>query len=262
MSPLLKRPHRLCAGLAPLLLATGTFALPQVAHAAGYQIYSPYVEFGENEIEARSYVNQDGNPAIDGTGALKISIGRGMTQFWATEFYFAKLERDASGNTHPDAIEWENRFQLTPQGKYWADFGLLVETEVPAQASHPYEFKVGPLIAKSFGRTVATVNLFFEREFGPHADSETEFSYAANLRYRLNPHFEPAIEVYGSPGDIGEFEPKAEQRHQIGPGFYGEFRLADNSPSKIKYSAAALHGITGTGSPDWTFVLRLEYEFF
>lgn len=257
MLSFLKRFGRLCAGIA---LLTGSLAMPHVAQAASYQIYSPYVEYGENEIEARGYINQDDDRAVDGTGKLKLSIGRGLTQFWASELYFAKFEREASGNTHLEAVEWENRFQLTPQGKYWADLGLLVETEFATQAGHSHEFKVGPLMAKSFGRTVATVNLFLEREFGPHAGSDTEFSYAANLRYRLNPHFEPAIEIYGSPGDIGEFAPKGEQRHQIGPGFYGQFRLA--GPGKIKYSAAALHGITSAGSPDWTFVLRLEYEFF
>lgn len=248
------------AGLIPLMLLAGGLAVLPRSALAGYQIYSPHVELGEIEVEARGFYNQDDNAAVDGTGELKLSAGYGFTHFWASELYFAKFKREANGNTRLKAVEWENRFQLTPQGKYWADLGLLVETEFATESGHPHEFKVGPLVEKSFGRTVATVNLFVEREFGPHAGSETEFGYAARLRYRLNPYFEPAIEAYGSPGDIGEFAPKGEQRHQIGPAFYGQAYFGRGS-RKFKYSAAALYGITDAGSPNWTFVVRFEYEF-
>jgi hypothetical protein len=244
-----------------LVLMPAAWALLSPAAHAGYQIYSPHVEFGETEFEARGYYNRDDSPLVDGTGAFKFSVGHSFTRFWASEFYLAEFEREPSGNTHLEAVEWENRFQLTPRGKYWADFGLLVEGEFATEGGHPNEFKIGPLIEKSFGRTVVTANLFLEREFGSHADDETEFGYAARIRYRLNRHFEPAIEAYGSPGDLGSFLPKGRQRHQIGPGFYGEM-FVGKGDKKIKYSAAALYGITDAGSPNWTFVVRLEYEFY
>lgn len=237
---------------------TGLALLPSTAQAAEYKIYSPYVVLGENELEARAYYNQDDLNAVDGTGAYKFAFGHAFTDFWATEIY-AELEHE-SGETEFEAVEWENRFQLTPQGKYWADFGLLAEAEFATESGHPHELKFGPVIEKAFGRTVATVNLFVEREFGPHAEDETELAYAARIRYRLDPRFEPSLEIYGSPGDISGFEPGDEQRHQIGPGFYGQTHLAGSQ--KIKYSAAALYGITDAGSPNWTFVVRLEYEFY
>ncbi|HET7587899.1 MAG TPA: hypothetical protein VFL45_07475 [Gammaproteobacteria bacterium] len=245
--------------LLPLALITaGLAALPSAAQAAEYKVYSPYVVLGESEIEARTYFNQDDLNAVDGTGALKLAYGHAFTDFWATEIY-AEVEHE-EGETEIEAIEWENRFQLTPQGKYWADVGLLAEAEFATESGHPHELKFGPLIEKSFGRMVATVNLYVEREIGPNAEDETELGYAARLRYRLNPQFEPSLEIYGSPGEVGEFAPKGQQRHQIGPGFYGQVHLS--GARKIKYSAAVLYGITDTGSPNWTYVVRFEYEFF
>ncbi|HET7569863.1 MAG TPA: hypothetical protein VFK96_04670 [Gammaproteobacteria bacterium] len=255
------RRHSYRAAGAALVLLTGSLALVPQAAYAGYNIYSPHVELGETEVEARGYFNQDNLPGVDGTGAFKFAIGHSFTSFWASELYLGEFEREASGNTHLESVEWENRFQLTPQGKYWADFGLLAEFEFATEGGHPNELKIGPLIEKSFGRTVATVNLYLERKVGAYADSGTEFGYAARVRYRLNPYFEPAIEAYGSPGEFGDFLPKGEQRHQIGPGFYGQAYVGSGG-QKIKYSAAALYGITDVGSPNWTFVVRMEYEFY
>jgi hypothetical protein len=253
------RPRLFRVRLIPFaLLASSWGALPQIAHA-GYSIHSPHVELGENALEAQAYYNQDNNAAVDGSGEYKFSFEHGFTTFWVSEIE-AKFAYANGSGSELKALEWENKFQLTPQGKYWADFGLLAEAEFSVQGD-AHEFEFGPLIGKSFGRTEVTVNLFLEREFGPDAGAETEFSYRARLRYRLSPHFEPAIEAYGSPGDIGNFEPGDEQRHQLGPAFYGQAPLG-GSGQKIEYSAAALAGLTGAGSPDWTFVLRTEYDFF
>lgn len=246
------------ATVALALIAATLLSLAPAAQAAEYKIYSPYVVLGENELEARAYVNQDDNDEVDGSGAYKFAFGHAFTDYWASEIY-GEFEHE-DGETEFESVEWENRFQLTPQGKYWADFGLLAEAEFATESNHPHELKVGPMIEKSFGTTVATVNLFLEREFGPNSDNETEFGYAARLRWRLDPRFEPSIEIYGSPGDIGEFAPRGEQRHQIGPGFYGQMPLGDGQ--KLKYSAAVLRGLTDTGSPNWTAVVRFEYEFY
>lgn len=246
-------------GTACLALLAGLPAVPQTAAAAEYKVYSPHVEQGETEIEARSYYNIDDNSQVDGARAYKLSVGHAFTNFWASEVY-ANFGRPGDGSTQLEAVEWENIFQLTPQGKYWADFGLRAEGEFPTQNGNPYELKIGPLIEKAFGRTVATVNLFAERQFGSNASNDTEFGYAARVRYRLNSFFEPALEAYGSPGFIEDIAPGDEQRHQIGPGFYGEKHLG-MSGQAIKYSAAALRGITNAGSPDWTLIARFEYEF-
>lgn len=242
--------------IAQALTTIGLIALPSAAYA-GHKIYSPDVEQGETELEFRGHNNQDNDNAVDGTGEYLFGVGHGFTPFWFSELY-AVFEYE-HGDHDIEAVEWENIFQLTQTGKYWADFGLLTELEFSVQGS-AHEFKIGPLIEKSFGRWVATVNLFLAHEFGQSSGDETELEYSARLLYELNEYFEPAIEIYGSPGPIGDFESGDEQKHQIGPAFYGEIPLG-NDDGEIEYSGAALAGITDKGSPDWTFVLRTEYAF-
>lgn len=240
-------------------IATLTW-LPPIAQAQTYKLYSPSVEQGVSEVEARLFLNEDENEAVDSTSGLKVTYGYGLTDFWKTEIY-AEIATEA-GNTELEAIAWENIFELTEAGESWAAIGLLAEVELAAEEGHPNAFKIGPLIEKSFGQVDATVNLFLEREFGSHASDETEFSYAARLLWDLNEHFKPAIEVYGAPGPVDDFEPTDEQRHQIGPAVYGEAELELFGLHAIEYSAAALHGLTNTGSPDWTFVFRVGTEIF
>lgn len=243
--------------LVVFVIVVGGCLMPLVAHA-GYKIYSPEVESGETELEFRGYYNQDDTSAADDSGAYVFGAGHALTSFWFSEIY-AEFEYSDGEGTELEAIEWENRFQLTEEEETWASFGLLTEVAFSVHGE-PHEFKIGPLIEKSFGRTVATVNLFLEREFGSDASDETEFSYAARLLYHLTPQFSPAIEIYGSPGPVDDFEPSDEQRHQIGPAVYGGIPVGDGD-EQIEYSAAALAGLTDEGSPDWTFVLRFEYAF-
>ena len=49
------------AGAVCLVLLTGLAVDAQTVAAAEYKVYSPYVEKGETEIEARSYYNIDDN---------------------------------------------------------------------------------------------------------------------------------------------------------------------------------------------------------
>lgn len=243
---------------AGLLLLASLACLPSLAQAATYKVYSPRVVYGETELEARAFLNQDEFDAVDRTGALKLAYGYAFTKNWKTEVY-GEIEYN-DGVAEFEALEWENILQLTPQGKYWVDLGLLAELEVAVEADHPHGLKVGPIIEKSFGKTVATVNLTLEREFGPNHSEVTDFAYAARLRWRMGPGFEPAIEAYGSRGILDGFKLDQVQRHQAGPAFYGQLDLGN--ASKIVYSAAALRGLTDSDSPDWTYVLRFEYEYF
>jgi hypothetical protein len=245
------------AGVVSLALLAGLVAIPQIA-AAKYSIHSPHVERGETAaaIEVKSWYNVPHHGKINGTREYKVSVEHAFTSFWKSELE-GKFERKSDDGAGYGKVEWSNTFQLTPQGQYWADFGLRAKAEFSTKSGSPYELEFGPLIQKTFGRTVATVNLFAERELGSNASDDTECSYAAQVRYRLSPFFEPAVDAFGSPGNFEGFAPSREQSHQIGPGFYGETRLGDG---KFKYSALVLRGITAPGSPEWTFVAQLEYE--
>jgi hypothetical protein len=224
---------------------------------AGYEVHSPYVHAGKTEfkVEGETY-RYDPDP-IGATYVLKLELKHGFTEFWASE---AEVERETRGDERADELKWKNIFQLTPRGRYWADFGVLAEGKFPTESHSPNEVEVGPLAVKTVGRTTIAVNLLLKREIGADASGGTKFDYAARIVYHLSPFFEPALEAYGSPGELGDFLPRREQRHQFGPGFYGEIPVGREA-GKIKYSAAALRSLTDAGSARWTYVLKVEYEF-
>jgi len=236
----------------------GLFAAsqPQYAEAAPFKVYSPRVVKGENEIEYRGYHDTDKNDALDAGEAHNFAIGRGFTDYWFSELYSVYAKDPGTSFKH-ESFEWENLFQLSEQGKYWADFGLLTEYESTDHG--PNEIAVGPIIEKTVDRWVGTVNLFLERQVGSDAESGTTFAYAARLKYLLHPQFEPAVEFFGQPGRINRFGSFNRQEHWAGPAFYGQIGLGGTS--KLLYSAAYLLGETSQSS-DNRAILRLEYEFF
>ena len=229
---------------------------PQYAEAAPFKIYSPRVVKGENEIEYRGFHDFDKDDAIDGGEKQAFAIGRGFTDYWFSELYTIYAKEPGASLKH-DALEWENLFQLSEPGKYWADFGLLTEYELTDHG--PNEIAIAPIIEKTIDRWVGTVNLFLERQVGSEAKSGTTFAYAARLKYLLHPQFEPAVEFFGEPGRINRFGPSNGQEHWAGPAFYGQVSLGGTS--KLLYSAAVLFGETSASS-DNRAILRLEYEFF
>lgn len=241
------------AALTALLSA----AAPAPAEAAPFKVYSPGVVKGETEIEYRGFRDFDGDDSRDGAEKHKLGVGHGFTDFWFSEIYSA-YEKEPGGSYDHEAIEWENRFQLTEQGQYWADFGLLVEYEATPHGN-PDEFAIAPIIEKTMDRWVGTVNLFFEREVGSGGEDGTTFAYAARLKYLLDSRFEPAIEVFGEPGKFNHWGSFNEQEHWAGPAVYGSIGLGGSR--KLVYSAAYLFGETSVSS-DNRAILRLEYEFF
>lgn len=248
-----------------IALTAGALAVPASGLAAesfdGFQIYSPTIVKGETELEFREFYFADNRRAVDETNSGRIGIGHAFTDYWATEVY--GVYESVPGESPEYEIEWENRFQLTPQGKYWADVGALVELERanPDEGDEPFGVRYGLLLEKQVSRWVGTANLLLENQFGPNAEDETEFQYVARLKYRLSQRFEPDIEFFGAPGEIGGegFEDSDEQQHQAGPGFAGKAALGGTAA--LKYSAALLFGLT-QASPDVTPVVRMEYEFY
>jgi hypothetical protein len=249
--------HAVTALGAAAIAATLAVSIPQSSEAAPFKVYSPRVVKGETEIEYRGFRDFDGDDARDGAEKHKLGVGHGFTDFWFSEIYSA-YEKEPGGSYEHEAIEWENRFQLSEQGQYWADFGLLVEYEATPHGN-PDELVIAPIIEKTVDRWVGTVNLFFEREVGGGRKPGTVFAYAARLKYLLNPLFEPAIEAFGEPGRFNHFGSFNGQEHWIGPAAYGRYGLGQGK--SLLYSGALLFGETSVSS-DNRAVLRLEYEFF
>jgi hypothetical protein len=242
-----------------LLIAAVAFAAHLgSADAAPFKVFSPIVEEGVTEIEYRGFRDFDQREELDRSQTQKIDVGRGFTDYWFSEFE-GTFEKAGSESMKLDSVASENVFQLTPQGQYWADFGLFAEYEVGTHGSSPNEISIGPLVQKEFSpRLSATLNAFFEWQTGPNAVTGTTFSYAARVKYNVNRYFEPAIEAFGEPGRIGRLPSWSQQEHWIGPAVYG--KLGFGPGGSLSYRLAALFGVSDAAS-DTRAVFQLEYEF-
>lgn len=237
----------LALGLAVSVLA------PQTARA-DHKVYSPIVEGGETEIEFRGHHDFDGNGAIDGGEKWKFTVGHGFTNRWFSEAVF-EWEKAPGAQREFAAVEWENVIQLTEQGRYWADWGVLAEY-ASERGSGPDKIELGALMAKEFGRRLMNLNLIFEKEVGSGASSDVEVEYAWDYRWRGNPKFEFGLQGYGELGELGDFEFDSE--HLVGPAFYG--KIPGKNRTAWKYDAALLLGLTDQ-SPDATLRFQVEFEF-
>lgn len=242
-----------------LALTLAALSAPNDAYA-GFKVYTPYVEYHEFEIEYRPSITVDGDASKDNEQKHLVGLGYGVTEWWFTEVY-AEWEREAGPgeDTVFEAFEWENRFQLTNPGENWADAGLLVEYERTDSGSSPDKIEVGLLLAKELGQFDAAFNLIIEKEVGTNASDDYELAQAFQLKYRLDPAFEPGIELYSEFGAIDDMHDFDEQEHFIGPVVEGKLPLGDTG-AKLKYNVGYMFGLTDE-TPDGAVKAIIELEF-
>ena len=240
---------------APILVA-GALLTPLCALAgpADY-VYTPTVEYGEKEIDFKFGTARESGEPNDSAGS--IGFGYGATEWWFTELY-VKGKRENDEGTKYDAIEWENKFQLTETGKYPVDAGLLVEIERPKDHSEGWEVKSGGLFQTEFGKLQLNANLLFERQFQAESSNATEFLYQWQAKYRWLPQFEYGLQAFGDMGDWNHWESHDETSQRLGPAVFGKLPLGIHQA--IRYNAAWLAGIS-SAAPDNTFRMQIEYEF-
>jgi len=245
--PANRRPtvYRLAAGL----LALGSAVAAVTARAGDFIVYSPYVTQGRSELEFRGSRFQDSDPAVSGSGSYAFSFAHGVTNWWKPEVYFAEYDREPGGSTKLSGYEFENTFQLAPQGKYWADPGFLFSYEHVKAAGEPNVVEFGPLLEKRSGRFDHRLNFIWEKQVGGGASSKYEFRAAYAVDYRVRTAFRPGLEAYYRPDDDAS---------HLGPVVNGE--IYDTSGHEFGYSVGVLFGTTSS-SPNETYVARLEYEF-
>ncbi len=225
-----------------------------VAHAdPDDYVATPAVEYGEREIELRlgTAAASDANRHA----AASLAFGYGVTPWWFTEIY-GKWNR--GGATRFDAFEWENRFQLTEPGQYFADLDLLVEIERPRNRADGDELRLGPLLQKDFGTMQANVNVLLERHYRSAAPEVTELGYQWQLKYRWRPAFEFGAQGLGEVGQWNDWATGHEQQHVVGPAIFGKFNLGGRQA--LKYDAALLFKASGA-APARTLRAQLEYAF-
>lgn len=219
-------------------------------------VYTPTVTEGEREIDFKigSAKARDGTR----TSATSLGLGYGVNAFWFTEVY-AKGKRQSPDGWHYDALEWENKFQLTETGQYPVDVGFLVEIERPQDRSEGYELRFGPLFQKELTQSVvANLNVLFGKNYRTATPAPMELGYQWQLKYRWKPELEVGAQGFGRLGSIKDGFPGDQQEHKLGPAVFGKIRVDDHSA--LKYNAAWLFG-TNHDTPRNTLRLQVEYEF-
>jgi len=247
-----RRAHRVAAalpGVAFVALAALAAAARRV-RADDFIVYSPYVTAAQSEIELRGYRASDPRAALGGASAAELSIAYGVNGWWKPELYLLRYQLSPGAGASLQGYEFENTFQLTPPGKYPADFGFLAAYEHNTAANTPDAIEFGPLIETRQGRLAHTVNLIWEKQVGAGAGGRYELRYSYSGSYVVSQAFRPGLEAYGRPAD---------HAYQAGPVVAGEWHppgtLAD-----CEYRLGVVFGLNAA-APRQTWLAQLEYEF-
>ncbi len=234
--------------LLKIILATLLLSYSMMVFSDGNSIGKvehPYIQMQEKEITFSSFYQNDSDPKRDNILKHKLGFGWALSERW-----FAEI--NISGKKQPDesltesSYEVELKHQLTEQGEYSADYGLLMGYENNDDINIEEVF-VGLITEKQWGKWVGTTNITGIYEWGSDITNEFETRFAAQARYRYKASLEPAIELYS-----GEFN------KGIGPVLTGFKRIAPGK--KLFWEFGVIIGID-KDSPDQTYRALLEYEF-
>lgn len=242
---------------AALAAAAALLCLQNAIAGPSDYVYEPKVEYGEKEIDFK-YGYSDGRVADDKLrAATSIGFGYGATEHWFTEFY-VKGEQTVDRGMRYEALEWENKFQLTETGKYPVDVGFIAEIERPRDRNEGWEVKVGPLFQTEFGKLQANANALFTRNYDATVPGTTQFGYQVQLKYRWKPEFEFGLQGFGDMGDWDHWATASQRSERFGPAVFGKIPLGGRQA--LRYNTAFLFG-TSSYAPKRTFRLQAEYEF-
>ena len=230
--------------IAPLLIFSYTSALLADGNSIN-KVEHPYVQSQEKEISFSSFYQEDKNKKNDHVTKHKLSAGRAFSDNWFGEVAISGKKNPNQSFT-TSSYELEAKYQITEQGEYSADYGLLFEYENKHDTDIE-EVSVSLLAERQWGKWIGTANLAGIYEWGNDINNEFETTIAAQARYRYKPELEPAIELYSG-----------ERNKGIGPILTGTKRLAPGK--KLLWEFGVIFGMDKDSS-DQTYRALLEYEF-
>jgi len=214
--------------------------LPSLSFADGGvvdKVYHPYVQPLETEIEWRMI-------SADDEQLYRLGLGKSLSDRLFVEVYL--IAKDEQNHLALEAFEIEAKIQLTEQGEYDVDWGLLFELE-KEQHDDTWEASSGVLMEKEWGKWTGTANAHIIYEWGNEVDDELESLLALQARYRYSRAIEPAIEFYS--GENGQ---------AMGPVILGDIRL--DHANKLHWEAGSIFRL-GDKGPSNTWRFLMEYEF-
>tara|TARA_R110001606_G_scaffold399222_2_gene582492 strand:- start:153753 stop:154442 length:690 start_codon:yes stop_codon:yes gene_type:complete len=213
-------------------------SLASVVNADGLMIdkvYHPYVQQLEREIEWRMI-------SADGEQKHRLGLGKSVSDRLFVEGYLIVSNKETS----IDAYEAEAKWQLTEQGEYAVDWGVIFELEKDRYDNN-WELASGLLMEKEWGSWTGSANLWAIYEWGDTIKSELESALALQARYRYSRYFEPALEFYSGQNTRG-----------LGPAIMGDVKFS--AGKKLHWEVGSIIGLDST-TPDNTWRLLTEFEF-
>lgn len=220
--------------------------MPPIAVADGVvvtKIYDPYVQPLETEIEWR-FIGQ-AQDTIPDVQRHYLGFGRSLSDRWAVEIY-AIAQKSLGENLSVDTYELEAKWQLTEQGEFAVDWGLLFELEREIE-ENAWEASAQLLASRDFGKASVIANFGVGYEWGERIQNEIETTLRVQTRYRLNEKFEPGLELH-----VGQ------DTTAIGPLLSGLVRVSRGR--KLRWELGLFAGVSDS-SPDHILKANLEFEF-
>jgi hypothetical protein len=249
--------YRRTTALLALGVTLATLGFSATAHADDegpaeiineYTLYSPYVVQGQSEVELRAAEFRDDSLVLNDTRGYVVSIAHSFTDWWQPEIYLGKYQTLPRNPNRFVGNEFENLFQLTETGKYWADVGFLASYEFASNRGEPNALEFGPLLARQDGQWFQRLNLIWEKQIGAGAGRNYEFRANYGLDWQWRPTLAPGVQLYLRP---------SQNVYQAGPALSGEWHVG---MSELEYSLAVVLSVN-QNAPDRTLILNLEYEF-
>lgn len=204
-----------------ILAVAGMFLSISHPAFANKTVDAPYVDKGAAYVEWKGGYDIDNDDEISGGWAQELNIGYGVTDYWNVEIGGA-VEHDGAdkGNTDFTGVTIDNRFELTPPGEYFVDFGVSVAYGIAAQDDAADSIEGKLLFAKEIGGFSNLANIIIGREVGENSYDKTVYGLALGSSYPINNTWSTGLEWYS---DFGSFDGGwSDQSHQIGPALYGE----------------------------------------
>lgn len=224
-----------------------------VTSAHALDVDTPYVEQGMLEVEMQNRFDFDHRTAEDRFRQHKLGIGYGFTSWWAAELE-GEWEKEASHGYSYNATEIENVFQFTEQGEYFLDAGAKLAYEWSHEQNHADKVEAALILAKPVGRFTHVANIGLEQEVGDHKNRNPEGDIKWMTQYNYMPLLNPGFEYYGELGEVSDMPDWNDQKHRLGPVFYGKLGHG------IKYELGWLFGLS-KATEDHALKFNIEYEF-
>lgn len=224
-------------------------AAAEAANPAAY-IFSPQVEAGMREIDSKAGLARDRQGRSYWAASLGLEYG--FTDWWAAEATL-NFGRAVGEQSAVDSLEWENRFQLTPNdGGPWV-IGLLFEVERARERGEGWELRYGPLLQRRWGEQQLNLNLLFERRLRAEAaQAPTRFGYQWQWRGQREAAFDIGLQGFGDLGRWDHWASRRGQSHILGPTLFLQLGDDEDDP------AVEIGLLLGTGGASPKQTLRLQ----